>query len=43
MTMGLLLDRNVERNRTASFGGSTVVVVAIVVVKTGVVVISLHS
>ena len=45
MTIGTLLDRYVDKSKTASFGVSAdvVVVVAIVVVDTGVVVISSHS
>ena len=43
MTIGTLLDSFVDRSRTASFDGSAVVVVAVVVVGASVVVKSLHS
>ena len=43
MTIGTLLDLYVDRSRTASFAGSAVVVVSVVVVGAGVVVRSLHS
>ena len=43
MTIGTLLDRSVERSRTASFDGSAAVVEVVVVVIAGVVVKSLHS
>ena len=43
MTIGTLLDRDVDKRRTACFVGSAEVVVGMDVVATGVVVGSLHS